>query len=118
MRRSQLNIFAEKRPSKSTLTTLKMPKWKKATLICVKGFLGNIFGERNLTYLAKNFGFCAYLESAEATPASSIVVESKKKFQKNIHFTLGNSNLQRNPKSVPKKFSRLCTFLAFPMRSV
>ena len=31
-------------------------------------------------------------------------------FVKNIHFSMGNDNLERNPKSEPKKFSRLCTF--------
>ena len=84
---------------------------KKTLILYVKRNSRAIFLEKtNLTYLAKNFGFCAYLECAEATPASSIVVVYKIKFLKNIHFSLGNSNLQRNPKSVPKKFSRLCTF--------
>jgi len=31
-------------------------------------------------------------------------------FVKNIHFIMGYDNLERNPKSAPKKFSRLCTF--------
>jgi len=48
-----------------------------------------IFLEKtNLTFLAKNFGFCAYLECAEATPASSIVVVSKKLFYKKHSFVL------------------------------
>jgi len=31
-------------------------------------------------------------------------------FVKNIHFSMGNDNLERNSKSEPKKFPRLCTF--------
>jgi len=39
-------------------------------------------------------------------------LNKKKNLYKNIRFTMGNDNIERNPKSAPKKFSRLCTFKA------
>ena len=71
-----------------------------------------------MTYLAKNFGFCAYLICAEATPVSSILIESKFFFSKIIHLSFGKNNLERNPKSGPKNFSRLCTFKTWLGRGV
>jgi len=52
---------------------------RKSNFKTCKGIPGKYFWRNNLTNLAKNYGFCAFQVCAEATPVSSILVESKKK---------------------------------------
>ena len=76
----------------------------------MEGLQENHFREKKLIY-HKHFLASAHSKYAQKLPQPpQFWLNLKNVCVKNIHFSTGIDNLERNPKSAPKKISRLCTF--------